>query len=122
MQLGLFTEFTEWNDINSDWLYEYLNTNTDLKFKRAEKWKYANYETGEIQEIEDIECSMKNITLSIHIGKTDNLHIWTNPTLVHFHLHKNHGYYYGLGFAVDNMDKFKKSLNEMIEKFKSWVG
>lgn len=109
-QLSLFqpTE-PEWNNITLDWLQEYITNYSDLKF---------------IQKDNGIECCLKKVVLRFSISIVDlkEYTCWTNPLLVHFDLHKNGGDYQGLGFAVDNMNNFRKNLIDIIEKFKIWVG
>jgi len=108
-QLRLFQlQEPEWNDITINWLFEYLNANTDLKFNLKDN---------------NVECSVKNVVLNFYISSVDLKEYtwWTNSLLVHFDMHKIKGDYQGLGFAVDNMQDFKNRLNEIIEKFKSWT-
>lgn len=124
MQLSFqLTQEPEWNDITLDWLQEYITQHFDLSFKRKEKWSYYNPQTDKTENIEEIECVIKNVCLSFHISIVDLKEYtwWNNPLLVHFDMHKTKGDYQGLGFCVNNMNDFKKSLIDIIEKFKSWT-
>ena len=98
----------EWNDITLDWLQEYITNYSDLKF---------------IQKDNGIECCLKKAVLRFSISIVDLKEYtwWNNPLLVHFDLSKRKGDYEGLGFAVNNIEDFKKSLIDIIEKFKSWT-
>ena len=122
MQLSFqLTQEPEWNDITLDWLQEYITQYSGLEFKRKDLWNYYNPQTDKNEEVEEIECVIKNVCLSFHISETNHPEIWTNPILVHFDLSKRKGDYEGLGFCVNNMNDFKKSLIDIIEKFKEWT-
>ena len=109
MQLSLFPIEINWNEITTEWLFDYLkNHYPELKWEIDNNW------------VEEVVTKTKKVVCGFYIG-TSNCDCWKNPILVHFDLHKTGGDYQGLGFAVDNLKDFEKSVYEIIEKYKIWA-
>ena len=120
MKLSLFTD---WNNITTEWLFNYLKSNYPLNFKLGDKWYCNTPYDEEPQEIQEIKLETKKVICRIH-KSTINLKeftMWNNPVLVHFYLHKTGGNYQGYGFAVNNMPDFEKGVKEIIVNFNKYM-
>ena len=114
MQLSLFNNQLKWENINNEWLFNYLQSNyPKYKFKIFDG--FSNIEK-EIKSTKD-----KKVELRFYITETENLNIWKNPILISLSVAKTYGDYSGQSEAVNNFDDFYNRLKVYLEKYDKFI-